>query len=274
MDANKKATVLLLDNSVQVDRIKTGERSRYLADVISKFDFTVATGISLLEFKAVVIQECITIHNALRRTNARFSVVRDQLLESTHRQSRLRAHIFNNVIQVFASSFEITDAADIRLAEKARLALELHIPRLYRWFRSSVDSILEDDIQCNRANEPPVKKLAAFSTNLPVCKRGTNKTCFVEKFVRLKLPTTLPQITAVCESSTQLQRSAELFEELSVSLDREWTHHDCRSAGDCLIAFEGTQHATHAASTNRTEWEPLSTILGFELIKIEYPKRK
>lgn len=266
-------SVLLLDTSVQVDRIKSGERKRYLEDLISTFDLTVATSISLLEFKAVVIQECITIHNALRLANARFTVVRDQLVESLHRQHQLRSHIFNNIINVFGSSHEIDDNADVRLAEKARLTLENQIPRLYTWFRKSVDSVLADAIRCDRAKEPPIRKNAGFSTNLPNCKRGSNKNCTVEEFVRLNLPTTLPQIAAKIESSTQLQRSADLFAELFVDPNKEWSHQNCRSAGDSLIAFEGRNHATHAASTNRSEWEPLSTILGFEFVQIAYPKR-
>lgn len=273
MEAEQAATRLLLDSSVQIDRIKAGERKRYLDDVLSKFDFRIATSISLLEFKAVVIQECITIHNALRRTNARFTAVRDQLVESNHRQHRLRAHIFNNHINVLASSFEIDEAADVKLAEKARLLLEMHIPRFYRWFRDSVDAVLEDEIKCDRAKEPPIRKNAVFSTNLPTCKRGINKTCRVEDFVRLRLPQTFSSICEVADSSEQLVRSKELFAELANNPTREWTHSDCRNAGDCLIAFEGTNHATHAASTNRSEWEPLSRILGFELIPLEYPKR-
>ena len=272
MNSDSKS-VLLLDTSVQVDRIKTGERKRHLDDLISKFDLTVATSISLLEFKAVVIQECITIHNALRLANARFTVVRDQLVESLHRQHQLRAHIFNNIISVFGSSLEIDDSTDVRLAEKARLTLENQIPRLYTWFRKSVDSILADAIRCDRAKEPPLRKNAGFSTNLPNCKRGSNRNCNVEDFVRLNLPSTLPQITAVVESSAQLQRSADQFAELSVDPNKEWSHQNCRNVGDCLIAFEGRHHATHAASTNRAEWEPLSTILGFELVEITYPKR-
>ena len=56
--------------------------------------------------------------------------------------------------------------------------------------------------------------------------------------------------------------------------NRELSSEDCRAAGDCLIALEAKHHGTHALSTNASEWEPLSTLVGFEFVKIEYPEEK
>ena len=174
--------VALLDTSVQVDRVKMNSRRQQIALLLEQFNFVVTTCIALLEFKATVIQECVTIYNSLRH-DGRFTVVRDSLVESQHPQHKLRAHIFNNLLHTFAkSSFEVTDAEDRRSAEKARLLLEDQIPRLYGWFRSSVDAVLDHKIGCTRALEGPEKKKAAFATNLPICRRGKNKSCRVEGF--------------------------------------------------------------------------------------------
>jgi len=168
----------LLDTTVQLDRLKYRSRKEHLKDVLANYKFKFSTSFSLVEFKATIIQECITIHNQLRAKGSRFTRARDFLLEKNHPQTSLRAHIFNNLINVFApSSFQITDEEDEKLAEKARLLLENIIPELFRWFSSeeSVDVVLKDKLRCDRAREAPSKKGAAYSTNLPMCRRGQNK---------------------------------------------------------------------------------------------------
>src|SRR5262249_5918747 len=162
----------------QLDRRKSEPRKQKLESLLAGFDWKFSTGLSLVEFKATIIQECITIHNQLRRSASRFTRVRDALLEKQGQQISLRAHIFNNIIQVAASSFTVDEESDTRLAEKARLLLENIIPLLYQWFaKESVDKVVNERLACDRAIEPPRKKQAAFETNLPKCKRGKNKNC-------------------------------------------------------------------------------------------------
>ena len=150
-------TAALLDTTVQLDRKKYQSRKKSLEVLLANYEFLFATSLSLVEFKATIIQECITIHNQLRAKGARFTRARDLLLEKSHRQISLRAHIFNNFLAVFArSSFEITQAEDELLAEKARLQLENIIPELFRWFsEESVDAILKDKLRCDRAARLP-----------------------------------------------------------------------------------------------------------------------
>jgi hypothetical protein len=112
--------VALLDTSVQIDRKKMGGRTAHLQQILAEFPVAVTTSICLLEFKATLIQECITIHDNLR-LRKRFTVVRDSLLEKKQRQVSLRAHIFNNLLITYASSFNVTEEEDERLATKARL---------------------------------------------------------------------------------------------------------------------------------------------------------
>ena len=121
-------TVALLDTTVQIDRKKMPERDSHLAKLLEQFDWTVSTSFSLLEFKAVLIQECITIHNRLRE-DGRFFAARDRLLESQHPQARLRMHIFNNLICVFGVPGQVTEADEQRRltaqpSEQARLFRE------------------------------------------------------------------------------------------------------------------------------------------------------
>jgi hypothetical protein len=142
--ANSRA---LLDTTVQLDRRKYQSRKEALDPLLGRFRLKFATSLSLVEFKATIIQECITIHNQLKAKGARFTRARDILIERNHRQTSLRAHIFNNFLDVFArSSFRLTTEEDELLAERARLQLENVIPELFRWFSSadSVDAILKD----------------------------------------------------------------------------------------------------------------------------------
>ncbi len=279
-DSEFPESIALLDNTIQVDRTKMGNRAARIDELLSDFPFKVATSICLLEFKATLIQECITIHDNLR-LRKRFTLVRDSLLEKDYRQQSLRAHIFNNLLHTYASSFEITEREDERLATKARLKLEQDIPRLYDWFvRESVDAVLQDGIRCTRAAERPDKKgRVSFRPNLPKCIPGKNKTCSVEAFIRAHAGFMVPAVRGVFakigeEQSEQLGRACQLFETVARNLDLQLTHSDCRKAGDCLIALEGKDRATHAVSTNASEWAHLSRILGLEFVHVRYPDEK
>jgi hypothetical protein len=265
----------LLDTTVQLDRRKTESRKQKLEALLAQFDWRFSTGISLVEFKATFIQECLTIHNQLRRSRARFTRVRDALLEKKGQQISLRAHIFNNIVQVFATSFDITEEKDLLLAEKARLLLENIIPQLYDWFATeSVDVVLNDRIACDRAREPPRKKRAAFEVNLPECKRGKNKHCHVEDVIREDGPELVKSLEPHLATSDQLQTAVTIFRRVLQNPKAELSHGDCRNAGDCLITLEAKGKATHALSSNVREWQPLSATLGFEFIPITYPEEK
>ena len=270
-------TVALLDNTVQVDRKKTATRRARIEEMLGQYGWTVTTSICLLEFKATLLQECITIHDRLRLVG-RYTPVVDKLTESRHPQAKLRGHIFRNLIGVFGrSSFEVTEEEDRRLAEKARLRLESIIPRLYKWFRwQSVDAVLHEEIECTRALEPPQKKTVAFAVNLPMCDAGKNKFCRIEEFIRARGRPIMDWLAAVVRKmpdgeSSQLKRTYDLFqrviEQPEVLLSRE----DCRSCGDLLIALEGSSHATHALSTNARDWRPICEMLGMDFVQVDYP---
>ncbi len=268
--------VALLDTTVQIDRNKSGHRKARISELLEAYDFTVTTSICLLEFKATLIQECITIHNQLR-LKRRFTLVRDALTESRHRQARLRSHIFNNLLLVYASSFRVTEQQDERLAEKARLRLESVIPRLYGWFKGSVDAVLPHRIDCTRAGEAPVKKQVSFGVNLPRCSRtgeNANKQCCVEEFIRSHAVPLVDHIRRTSDKSEQLERSLSTIENVLTTPHLDLSHEDCRSMGDCLIALEGEGNATHAISSNSSEWELLSEVIGCEFVRVTYPDER
>jgi hypothetical protein len=162
------------------------------------------------------------------------------------------------------------------LAFPFRLLLApLFSPLLYRWFvEESVDSILRERLACDRAREPPRKKQAAFETNLPICRRGTNKFCHVEESIRAHGNDLVARLRPFLEQSDQFQRAAGVFESVLKDTGRELSHGDCRRAGDCLISLEAHGLATHALSSNAREWEPLSSLMGFEFVKITFPEEK
>src|SRR6266436_326640 len=121
-------TRALYDTTAMIDIFKMSSRRKYLERLRQRFDLTIATDVVQLEFKAVLIQQMITIHARLKQHGV-FVMVRDELCESGHQQHRLRVHLFNNIIQVFPLQGEITVAVDSKLAEKGRRILEVQIPR-------------------------------------------------------------------------------------------------------------------------------------------------
>lgn len=271
--------VALLDNTVQIDRQKSESRRKHIEKILDGYDWKVSTSICLLEFKATLIQQCITIHDKLRLVGL-YTRVADYLTESQHPQAKLRRHILANLVNVFApSSFDVTEEQDRRLADKARLLLEHIIPRLYNWFRErSVDAILHDGVNCTRAMEQPQKQRVAFGVNLPTCDKR-NKSCRVEEFVRERAQQFLERLETFRSSmnsdpSAQLEKTCILFREILENPELQLSHANCRTAGDCLIAMEGCRGGsveTHAISTNAREWEVICRTLGCEFVKVTYP---
>ncbi len=267
--------IALLDSTVQIDRKKSASRCVKIEATLKEFEHAIATSICLLEFKATLIQECITIHDRLRSVG-RYSRVVDELTESSHRQAKLRGHVFRNLVNVFApSSFEITAERDRRLADKCRLLLESVIPKLYNWFTGSVLAVLKVEVNCTRADEPPVKKRVAFAVNLPECRRGENKFCRIEDFIRTKAGPLLSRleerVRGMSESeSAQLSATCDLVRSVIEDPHAELSHRECRRAGDFLIALEGMGQASHALSTNAREWEIVSEITGMEFVHVGY----
>ena len=101
----------------------------------------------------------------------------------------------------------------------------------------------------------------------------------MEDFIRTQGAAIIEQLeTAIADGgedvSSQLNRSLELFKEVVNDKESELSHSQCRRAGDCLIALEGHEHATHFLSTNAKEWCTLSEILSREFVRVEYAAEK
>jgi hypothetical protein len=271
----KSDRTVLLDTSVQIDRVKMPSRRALLDVQIGVYRSSISTSIALLEFKAVMIQECVTIYNQLCRSGDRFTVARDALLEKNHRQSRLRAHIFNNLLQVFARPGPITEDEDRRLARKAKLSLENQIPRLYAWFlKESASEIVWDRIDCTRAKEAPVKRKKAFDALLPKCRIGFNRSCRIEALIREDESKALGAGLPGPDVSEQLAKTKALFAEVGARSDEYLSREQCRSAGDALIALEGKHEAHEAMSSNVAEWEHLARAVGLTFVPAKYPSEK
>lgn len=268
---------VVLDTSVQVDRCKMPLRAEAVRQCLEGFDHTIVTGIGLLEFKAVYLQTLVYIHGELARKGARLTRVRDRVIESMHQQSRLRAHVFNNVIRVFSRGVNPTEEADIELAERARLKLEDVIPRFYRWFREeSADTYLNNQrVRCNRADEAPLKrdKRATFDPLLPHCRHGVNKTCTVETLVRENGGQVLERVKELDldgEAHGQLVRASAQIENVinNRQMQMDWGH--CRRIGDLLIGMEVQGIASHALSTNARDWRVVCHTCGIEFVHLVY----
>ena len=266
---------IVLDTTIQLDRIKTPARREHIRALLQGYDLVFSTSIGQLEFKATFIQECITIHSRLCRAGVRFTRIRDEMIESNHPQAKLRGHIFNNFLQVWGSAFRpLTVEKDREMAERAKLLLEIKIPRVFDAFAKQVDGVLRDRIGCDRSIERPTLRNATFTPNLPKCKRGTNKTCNVETMIRKDGPRLIARMNSLEFDSEQLQRSFQQFEEVIQMPMFEMSHAQCRNCGDALIMMESGGLATHSLSTNARDWDPLSKAVGIEFVKMEYPKER
>jgi hypothetical protein len=274
-----KENNVFLDTSIQLDRLKMEIRRTTIEERISKYKLKFTSSFVLLEFKATILQEMITIHGELSRQGAKFTTVRDNFTESMHRQRSLRGHIFNNFISIQASSRTTESLDDLMLAERARLILQDHIPEVYSWFRDSVDSVLKDILNCTRAFERPVFKKRSFDTNLPTCKRGKNKYCSVETVIRSAntFSDKIDELAKKHDDSSpakvnQFRKSLNLILEVVNDNSADLSSAKCRQCGDLLIAMEAKDFSGTVMSTNSVEWEHLSVLFGFNFDHMTYTK--
>ncbi|MDB5312085.1 MAG: hypothetical protein JWO38_6287 [Gemmataceae bacterium] len=271
----------LLETTIQVDRKKTGHRQAVIERLLEGFEWKFSTSITLLEFKATIIEACIFLHGVFRRSGSRFSDVLDAVTESQHRQQALRLHIIHNMVQITEGLFRNRNDRQERLAEIAYLQLENVIPQLYDWFSSpaSVDQVLNDRIACTRAMEKPVKKVAKFETNLPRCIRDRNKRCQVEKVIRQHGPRLVKVLEPLATPSgepnpNQFRRTLDVIQSVLANPKADLSHEDCRNAGDFLIGIEAEGHATEALSTNAREWEVVAKEMGMQFVHVKYPDER
>lgn len=281
----RTGSAAVLDTSVAIDFYKSKPTRQAVSSILDEYSVILGTSIGLLEFKATLIQEMITIHGELVKAR-KFTQAHYRLVESMHRQARLRAHIFHTIIGVFARgpSLGLSDADDERLADEARLKLEVDIPEIYHEFRNEVlTSVLDGRVGCDRAAEAPYKspKRKTFDTNLPKCKRGKNKTCRVEEVIRTRA---LPLLEAVVPQAVkdtigdpdqvpsefgQLCSSLALARAVASNLSIDLTSGQCRNCGDALIVAEAQGIATHGLSTNAKDWRPLCDRAGIEFHHVQ-----
>ncbi len=79
-----------------------------------------------------------------------------------------------------------------------------------------------------------------------------------------------PHATPAGETNpNQFRKSLDVVE--LTDKKQELSHDQCRNAGDCLIALEAEQHATHVLSTNAKEWEIIAPLVGMEFVPVAYP---
>jgi hypothetical protein len=181
-------------------------------------------------------------------------------------------YIFNHIIAVFPPKKPLDAVGDARLADQSRRILEVQIPLLYERFHDQVDGI-DRKINCTRAMEAPRFHRGAFDPNLPICRRGHNKECNVEAFIREKMAPRVGRLRQIAQEvgSEQLERTCKLIERVAGDENSDLSSNECRSAGDALIAIsaEGLQRTS---ITNRQEWALLAVEIGAELVEIEYEK--
>lgn len=266
----------LLDTTISVDMIKMPKRKGHLMNILSPYPLRMSTSIALLEFKAVVLAETIFLYNAFRKSHD-FIDVYHQVAESRHRQQPLRMHIIGNILNIVNSIPPHVPNRNSEMAEMAAEQLENYIFWAYKWFKSSdhVDSILDQKINCTRAKEPPVKKTVRFDTNLPVCKRGTNKTCQVEAALRGQEQDIRDAISGFASQPddpqpNQFRKTLNVLNLVCTNDSADLSHAQCRNAGDCLAALEAQSYATHALSTNNTEWEIVAPMVDMEFVPVIY----
>jgi hypothetical protein len=261
----------LLDTTMLVDWFKIPHRQVRIRELMREFGWTFTTDIALLEFKAVLIQQLITIHNKLRQLQ-QFTVARDTICESSHPQSRLRGHIFTNLINIRPNPHSITELENARYADKARLRIKAIVPRLFEEVQTIATQV-QRRIKCDRSVEAPRYRTTTFDVTLPRCVRGENKNCGVEEFIRSAVVPRLVELEAIVKSadSSQVASACELFKRVQNEADIDLSSSDCRRAGDCMIAIGAEGQATHALSTNAREWEPLAKMIGAEFVRVTYP---
>ena len=267
--------VALVDTSVLVDAFKMESRRKEYAQRRAGYTWVFTTDIAQLEFKATVIEAMIYLHSQFRLVG-RFTAVRDEVTESGHKQKSLRLHILHNIINIQASSFEITEREDQLLAEAPDSCCKLTS-------RRPIPNSLLSSTGLSPVRSTAIEPLSllvflrkAFEVNLPTCKRGENKSCGVEAFIRERALAPCERLHEIGldESQVQIRKTIELIDEVAADASIDLSSSQCRSAGDCLIVSAGQAAASGACalSTNAWEWEPLSELFGLEFVRVTYNK--
>ncbi len=130
-------TKALLESTIVLDWLKMEARREVIEALLKGYGWRYTTSITLLEFKATIIEACIFLHTKFREMN-HFSRVRDYVTESQHYQRALRLHVIHNMLQVCEDVPRTTPDRETVMAEMAAEELETIIPELSTDFKRCV----------------------------------------------------------------------------------------------------------------------------------------
>lgn len=244
---------ILLDTTVQIDRIFKRDRKKEIEKIISDYDCGSSTYV-LGEFKRTIIKDFVTLYNIMQ-IEENLAGVRDNINEHVfHRSFQRVYYIFNDLCKQFDENFDLVKAE-----------LRTYPERLERRFSYGLKSPLFDETHCHRAGAQV--DFSGEKAAIPdvKCEKTDNFCDSCEFWEKYK------HNVAGLENEAGLQeKMREAL--LKVVQDGEpLKGNTCKSLGDCIISLEALQTTgKKVCTTNIRDFKPICDHIGIALCELKH----
>ena len=141
--------------------------------------------------------------------------------------------------------------------------IDAEIASTWQWFKSSVDTFV-DDLNCTRAAEAPFVKRGDWINDRPDCHKD-NTNCRVVQLMRdneARLRSVVAALKGLQPRTKELDKILSVLERTLVKMEFPWEGTTCKSVGDLLIGLHAPPRQGLATS-NRAEHALMAAPMGY-----------
>lgn len=239
---------ILLDTTIQIDRIFKRKRRKEIEKVISDYNCGSSTYV-LGEFKSNIIKDFVTLYNIME-IEENLTGVRDNINDTVFNRSYQRVrYILDDLCKQFDGDFDLIKAE-----------IRTYPERLERRFSYGLKSPLFNETNCHRAVAQ-----VDFSGDKAVipgvnCKK-TDDFCnsceFWEKYKHY--------VDGLEDEAGLQEKAKSALLDIKIN-DKPLKGNICKSLGDCIISLEALQTTEKKVfTTNVKDFKPICDYIGVKL---------
>lgn len=241
---------ILLDTTVQIERIFKRKRKREIEKVISEYVCGSSTFV-LGEYKYTMVKDFVTLYNIMQIEDNLVGV-REHINDNVfHRSFQRVYYVFNDLCKMYEDDYDL-------------IKEELHTypKRLERRFKYGLEPKLLNGTECHRAGAKVIfEKEKADIPEVNCTKR--DEFCRSCQFWKENE-----------EKVSGLEKDKELEEKLKNALEKALAGEQvkgnlCRSLGDCIISLEALEtEKKMVCTTNIKDFKPICDYIGIKICNI------
>ncbi len=269
----KEVKTILLDTSVQIQRMKAKKHRDPIEAFLQQYHFKATSSYAKLEFKRSWCKDLAFIYTKCKNAQSEADVI-DQINASFGADPRTRRRL-SRCLEILVAALQYVDDAHPRGQSRLRLRrLRQYTKRVIldsypAWDRSVTHEY--NGLECSLAEQPPRSNNKGHM-DVYIRRHCRPEDCDIAQFFTThvddfrQIASRIRELQRTGENvSRELEQTADQIERAIKSPQHLCDHAQCKKMGDALIAVDGLAMETFGAN-NPAEWNCIAHALGRELV--------